>query len=594
MTSNTLRVNRTTLARRYLPLAAVIAVQLLIIAVAPSKVARDGQQVSAGGFGGDTGFAGETAGDAVGGEGGAAGLSTTGGEGGASGTGGGGGGAARSGAAGGAAGAAGAAAGVTGDVSHCVGDRQFDPGIWPWAPACSGKFKGDNGGATAIGVTKDTIKVVVMRGNYGTTVDAILTASGSNPSAPDFDAALRTAEKFINERFELYGRKIQFKQRKFRNGTGGEGPPNFGALRNEVREIVQEEKPFGVIFSNPQAGPIFNEFSKLGVVNLGGYGNTDAFFKSNAPYHWDVNLSGSEMATHTANWWCTRMNGQKASYVGNNVPDMRNTTRVLGIVGTDEQENQQAVGEFEAAIGRQCGAKVAHKYFYSPNVQTAPAQRRAAIEKMREAPQSTTVMCWCDQVAPAFLYDEEELNNYYPENIMIGAPYMDDDDVAQTYDHFFDPQRPANEYPTYENGFGFAQYPEDEPVDRDRAARVWKAGGGAGAKPNFDAAGDYDYWMMIATLIQYSGPRLTAENIAAGAARSQPTAPGGGADPRLPPRAFSPGDYTWNDAVREVYWSPRKKSPGEGADGAYSSLNGGRWFTGAFPAGPLALPPKPR
>src|SRR5207249_11167976 len=104
--------------------------------------------------------------------------------------------------------------GVTakGDTSHCVGDRQFDSKAYGWVPPCVPKFTGDNGGATYRGVTKDLIKVIVMRGNYGQAVNAILTAQGSLPSHEQFDAFLGAAQKFINDRYELYGRKIVFKQ----------------------------------------------------------------------------------------------------------------------------------------------------------------------------------------------------------------------------------------------------------------------------------------------------------------------------------------------------------------------------------------------
>ena len=106
------------------------------------------------------------------------------------------------------------------------------PEIYPWAPPCQGKFAGNNGGDTYAGITKGVIKVVVMRGNYGAAVDAALTAAGSNPAPAAFDAALRTAEKFINTNYELYGRKVVFKQRKFSCGTGGEGRPDDQCLRN--------------------------------------------------------------------------------------------------------------------------------------------------------------------------------------------------------------------------------------------------------------------------------------------------------------------------------------------------------------------------
>lgn len=575
-------MNRASLARRFAPLMAVVVVQLLIIALAPSRAPS---QVSTRGGASDfvDPLTGETAtgGDVLGGaaDGGAA----AGGPAGAAGR-----------AAGGrtAAGAAGGAAGAAGDISHCKGDRQFDPAIYPWAPLCQPNFKGENGGDTFAGITKGVIKVVVMRGNYGAAVDAALTAAGSNPAPAAFDAALRTAEKFINTNYELYGRKVVFKQRKFRCGTGGEGPPDDQCLRNEARQIVSEEKPFAVIWSNSVSSATYDEFSNLKVLNIGGYGFRDGFNAENAPYHWDVQMGGTQLANNVATWWCGRMQGQKASFAGSRNPanDLRPRTRVLGVASTDDPENKSTVDELDAALQKRCGASVAHRYFYSQNVQTAPTQRRAAIAALREAPESTSVMCFCDQVAPAFLYDEMELNNYYPENVIVATGFMDTDTVGQTYDHFFRRDRAEDEYPVFENAFGLAQVGQQDPATSDYGARIWQWAGNQG-KPAWDAAGDYDYWNFFATLVMQAGPKLTPENVMEGAKRSKPIVPLGGTDPRYGPRSVGPNDFTWDDGLREVYWAPKRKSAFNGVSGAWGSLNGGRWFTGgAFPSGALQLP----
>jgi hypothetical protein len=581
-------MTRGSLARRFAPLVAVIAVQLLIIALAPSRAP---EQVAAGAEG--SGFVDPLDGGSAAGDEGALDGGLVAGDEGATGAVGAGGTRTSGGASGGGA-AAGGSAGAAGDTSHCVGDRQSDPAIYPWAPPCQAKFKGDSGGDTYPGIEKGVIKVVVMRGNYGAAVDAALTAAGSNPAPADFDAALRTAEKYVNANYELYGRKVVFKQRKFRCGTGGEGPPDDQCLRNEARQIIAEEKPFAVIWSNSVSSATYDEFSNLKVLNIGGYGFRDGFNADNAPYHWDVQMGGTQLANQVASWWCGRMHGQKAAFAGRHNPptnDIRQKTRVLGVISTDDPENQSTVDELNGALQRGCGAQVGdHRYFYSQNVQTAPTQRRAAIARMREGNESTSVMCFCDQVAPAFLYDEMELNNYYPENIIVATGFMDTDTVSHTYDHLFDPARPENEYPTFENAFGLAQVGQQESKDTDYAARIWKWAGSPG-RPAWDAAGDYDYWNFFGTLVMQAGPNLTPANIMEGAKRSKPIVPLGGTDPRFGPRSVAAGDFTWDDGLREIFWAPLRKSAYDGVSGAWGSLNGGRWFTGGrFPAGAIQLP----
>jgi hypothetical protein len=265
-------MNRSSIARRYLPLAAVIAVQALIVALVPSKAPQQGLQ-AAGATGTTPGNGytpGETTDTSLPGEttvleNGTA-VTVTGGT-----TTGGGTGSSRARTGGGGGGGGGAAAG---DTSHCVAGRQFDPAKFPYAPPCVPKFAGDNGGATYQGVTKDSIKVVHYRANLGAAVDALLTAQGANPSAEQVQAMLDAVTKLINENYELYGRKYQV---KVINGQCNSVPPDYPCLRGEFRRIIQQEKPFAIVWNTSLASPAFDEMSKLGVVNLGGWGFRDSF-----------------------------------------------------------------------------------------------------------------------------------------------------------------------------------------------------------------------------------------------------------------------------------------------------------------------------
>jgi hypothetical protein len=162
--------------------------------------------------------------------------------------------------------------------------------------------------------------------------------------------------------------------------------------------------------------------------------------------------------------------------------------------------------------------------------------------------------------------------------------------VAHTYDHLFDPGRPEDEYPTFENAFGLAQVGQHESAYTDYAARIWKWAGNQGRPPR-PMPGDYDYWNFFATLVMQAGPNLTPANILEGAKRSKPIVPFGGTDPRFPPRSVGANDFTWDDGLREIFFAPKRKSAYDGVSGAWGSLNGGRWFTGGrFPSGPIQLP----
>jgi hypothetical protein len=584
-------VNRTTLARRYAPLLAVLAVQLLVIAVVPSKAPTQVSAVA------DTvpdvsstetttpltGAAGDTSTTlAAAGAVGSIGTRTT----------------VRGG--GTATAIVNGRVVAAGDTSHCVNGRQFDPSLWDWAPPCRGRFVGDNGGKTTEhGVSRDTIKVEVFRGNYGQAVQKILEQQRTWPSDADFVAFMQAAQDFINKNYDLAGRRIAFKYHQFQNGTGGQGPPDDKNLRNEVRLVQAKDDPFAALWNNAVSSATYDELSQLGVVNLGGYGFRDSFNVQHRPYHWDVEMGGTQLVTHVANWWCQRMNGGRAAFAG--APsqlgshDLRGDTRVLGVVSTDDPENKEAITLLNQKLQATCGAHIEHRYFYSQDITTAAAQVQATISLLRSNPAATSVMCFCDQVAPAFLYNGQEQQDYRPENIIVATGFMDTDEVGQTYDHTLPLANPsAGADRQFENAFGLAQvHKRQNTTSGDAAWRVWRATGHAGALP-FSASRDWQYYAMIGELLLAAGPNLTPANLEAGAFRVPPIAPGGNGNEYTNQRSLGSGDYTWNDNLREVFWSNSKKSEENDRPGAYVSLNAGRWFADQFPSGLISLPPKPR
>ena len=602
-------MNRTTLARRYAPLLAVVAIQLLIIAAVPSRAPQSDSLATGGAapeayvpgdgtgavgdLGGDTGTGADT-GAPTGTDGGSTGAVGSGGTGGTGGAG------------GSTAGRGGSTTGGTvapgrGDTSHCVDGRQYDPKLYYYAPNCVPKFTGKNAGATYQGVTDTSIKIIKYNGRPNEAVDAILRSQGSAAEPGDITAFMKAAEKFINARYELYGRKIVMEEF---NGQCATVPPDYQCLRNEMREMVKARKPFGVIWNTSLASPAFDELSAQKVVNLGGWHFRDVFNQQRRPYHWDWPMGGTQLVRHAGEWYCKRMHGggqAKARYAGEtgtgagqNAPnnDIRNKPRVLGVISTDDPENKLAIEELKRELAK-CGAKVSHEYYYAQDIARAEEQRRLAVARMREAPESTTIMCFCDLVAPLFLYQTCEEQRYYPEHIMVGAGFMDADAAAQAYDHTLPPEGHQ-----FENAFGLASTAEQEFRDSNDANRIWKAAGNAGVIPSRygSATADWQYYAMLATMIQAAGPNLTPATMEAGAFALGVR--GGSAqtlDPLINQRSFRQGDYTWNDDMREVYWSTTRQSRYNRETGTYVTLNNNRRFNiGQYPGGEITIPQKPR
>jgi hypothetical protein len=306
------------------------------------------------------------------------------------------------------------------------------------------------------------------------------------------------------------------------------------------------------------------------------------------------------MHGHTARY--AAPTGNDASRTNPPTNNIQGRTRVLGVISTDDPENKLAVAEFKSHIQSICGARVMQEYYYAQDITTVEQQRREALSAMRgnpanpsdpNDPESTSIMCFCDLVAPIFLYQTCQENRYFPEHIIVGTGFMDADVAAQAYDHTVPPEGHQ-----FENAFGLAQQAKAVNASANTAAKIWQANGGQGYA-YLSAEADFGYYGMAASLIQMAGPVLNPLNVEKGAS-ALAFRPGNNTDEYSQQRSFNPaaGDYTWIDNMREAYWSTTQQSPFNDEAGTYITLNrGGRvWFSaGQYPAGELAsIPPKPR
>jgi hypothetical protein len=211
------------------------------------------------------------------------------------------------------------------------------------------------------------------------------------------------------------------------------------------------------------------------------------------------------------------------------------------------------------------------------------------VLKMRSDGVATSIMCFCDLVAPAFLYAEEQQQNYYPENLVVGSGFMDSDAASQAYMGALGcpiAARPC----TFEDAFGLSSIAAQEPEFKDRGSRVWQAAGGGGNPPYSSVTADWDYFNMIASILQMAGPGISPQTVAEGAVRLGCR---GGGDSGQILRCFEPGSYSWNQDMRPVYWSTKTSSPYNGEAGSYVEI-GPRIQAGGYPAAEWSMPGKPR
>jgi hypothetical protein len=574
-------------------LVALAVLQLLIIGFVPSKAAKSGstQQVATGtatgGRAANGSAASKAGGTAAAGPGGAAA-----GPGGAAGVGGGGG------------SVAGAPPGADagGDTSHCVGDREFDPAIAFWAPPCVPGTVGatgvDNGGATSAGVSGDTITLVDYVSNYGAEVNAILQAQGSLVTYSDSQLLDKAWEKFINEHYVLYGRKVKIITYQ---GQCQSVPPNYGCLIPEMQSIVNQYHPYAVNWQTTLCSDCYKELARLQVVSIGGTGFSDQLASALSPYFYEAGMSSTRMEQSFAEFYCAQMTGP-VKYAGtqngnpNPAQNFNGKKRELGIISTDDPDNKSTVTDYLIPLLQQkCGVNVTHTYFYAQDINTAAKQVAAGIAAM-DTPSNpaTTVLCLCDQVAPQFLFSGEQGNNYYPENVIATDQGMDFDKTAQSYGPSSQLSCPSPQLGCeYDLAFGLGDIGTEQPKDNDAGTRIFAAGGGGtlpGAVEGKTATSVAREWIMLANLIEAAGPNLTPDNMAAQAASLGSVGGGSSGNELL---QFDQGGGYWTHDVRLIFWNPHLQSPYNAQPGSYTQV-GDRIQLGGFQPTPDGQPQVPR
>jgi hypothetical protein len=219
-----------------------------------------------------------------------------------------------------------------GSTAHCVGGKQFAVAGFAAAPPCQPTFAGNNGGATYAGVTATSIKVVYYEPEESLALQAILGPAGLAPSAAQIDDYLSRATQFINARYELWGRKIQFIS--YQSQSCEASPPSDSCFRQDAQTIVSQYHPFAVLYPRNLTAPGFQqELSQLGVVNFGGSGLPESFDSSQAPYHYDYDMNGDSQAEITGEWYCAQLANRPAVYAGE--ADLRAKDRSAEILVDD-------------------------------------------------------------------------------------------------------------------------------------------------------------------------------------------------------------------------------------------------------------------
>lgn len=460
---------------------------------------------------------------------------------------------------------------ATGDRSKCAKDGRRQQDVTMTSPPCVPRFTGDNGGATYQGVTATTVRILRYRAKSNAQVDAILKTQGLAYSNEEEEQAQQTYAKFFEKRYEFYGRKIEWVSEV---GTCEVSPPDLPCFRNEAKRLNAKYKPFAVYWTNATTqAEFFDEWSRLGVINNGGWHFNAEFNNALRPFHWDVFMDGTRTASNIADYWCKKMAGKNATLAGD--PALRTKRRKLGILTQAfPVTKKNALDLYGMVTGGKCGTKAdAAEPVYTPS-DIAQGQQTAnvAVQKLK-AEGVTTLVIISDPINPTFTTTAATRQQWFPEHLLAGSGVIDYDPLGRLYDQS-----------QWRNAFGPGHLADPAPPERTDA---YRAAADVGVRDNGAGNLIFAYMSLVAAQVQMAGPDLKPLNVERGMLSLPPS---GGWEATKNPLAilikYGPGDYTAIEDSRHTYWDPNAISKIDGKPGAYVALEGGRRFEiGKWPRG---------
>ncbi len=443
----------------------------------------------------------------------------------------------------------------------------------PYSPPCV-SFSGGNGGATAKGVTGDTIKVAYRvlneRGFQQTLADLAGATLVDSPST--ITKTVAALADYFNERFQFYGRKIEI---AFYDGQGSNTTELLGGGRDKAQadaiKVAQEIGAFADLSatSEPYAGALADRK----VIGFGTPYLSRAWHEQRAPYAWSLATDGSIVSEMAGEYAVKRLYGKPAVYAGGNGGDgqpLNGRPRNIGVLAPENSWYQESVENAQEVI-RAGGQQPGFNRKYVLDLATMSDQATSIIAQLKER-NVTTVLCGCDPIIPVFLSGVAARERYFPEFIVTGTALTDADIVGQLWNQEF-----------ASHAFGVSSLEPFVPPTKTIAYQAYRTV--RQDEPAFSVDLIYYQMYMLAIGVQGAGPNLTPATFEQGMF-AYPA--------KLGPVGlwkFGRGDRTAANDVREIYWDPNAISTYNGKSGAYLGTSRERWQTGQIPVGD---PGKPR
>ena len=455
----------------------------------------------------------------------------------------------------------------------------------PFRPSCVAPFDGDNGGATEVGVTADSIKVVYYRSQTDDPILAYITdAIQNDDTGADIEDTLQGLFEYYKTYYETWGRDVEL---IVYEGTGIATDP-VPAQADAIAIAAME--PFVVMGGPALTNAFQEELVSRGILCIScGPAQGSDFYIENDPYAFGLSKTAAQASIHPAEYITKRLAGRPAIHAGDE--SMHDTERVFGRIWIDSSDSSKDNNEFFEGLLAEGDVEVTESLSYQLDPNTLQEQAANMIARLKSAG-VTTVILATDPVAPRDITQEATAQEYFPEWIVTGAVLVDTSVFARTYDQT-----------QMAHAFGLG----------DLAARVSAETGGTrftyewfhGETPAADdTIGVLDPQpALLFPVLQAVGPELTHKRFrdalfvadATARAISQPSLSWG--DKQRWPESITLPDYLGVDDATEIWWNPTEVGPDElarEAEGMWMFVDGGkRYLAGEWPeTDPAAFDPE--
>ena len=189
------------------------------------------------------------------------------------------------------------------EIKKCVGPpplRQIED---PQSPPCIAYYKGDNGGATSRGVTRESVYIAV-------------------PTPENAQAQYDALFAFFNKRFQFYGRKLVPEYcDATKSGASDQATQVSDAATSASGCGGTKPVPFASTFYRQNNGAYYMPSMACThkIIVVGSYSPYDSSFLNRcAGYQFQYPMMVDEEFANVGQWACRRLAGKKASYAAGN------------------------------------------------------------------------------------------------------------------------------------------------------------------------------------------------------------------------------------------------------------------------------------